>query len=59
MNPLNKVKNFVANKSGFTQVLIAIVVVIVADVLNLASIQRSHYDYGGGSSPVIVRHCYQ
>lgn len=33
MNPLSKFKNFVANKSGFTQVLIAIVVVIVAVIM--------------------------
>ena len=33
MNPINKVKHLIANKSGFTQVLIAIVVVIVAVIM--------------------------
>lgn len=59
MNPIQKAKSFIASKGGFTQVLIAIVVVIVADVLNLASTQRSHYDHGCGSCPVTLWNRHQ
>jgi hypothetical protein len=50
---------FASNAKGFTQVLIAIVIVIVADVKTLAFKQRSHHDYGCCRSLVSLWNCYQ
>ena len=59
LNPIRKVKQFVADKTGFTQVLIAIVIVIVADGKKLFSLRQSHHDHGSRRSPIVIWHSHK
>ena len=59
MKTLNKMRELIHNPKGFTQVLVAIVIVIVADSFTTLSKKLSHHDNGCSRSSVTLWHSHQ